>query len=97
MELTEIQRKLDYIAKGPEAYESDRKRTYKKDYLEYLCKNMRTTPHEMKQKDPEYYELLLQRAIEATDRMWEEDKKLIAKWNKQREEIIKNVCNGSMI
>ena len=41
---------------------------------------MRTTPQEMRRRDPEYYKSILARVSEETDKMWDEEKKLILKW-----------------
>ena len=88
LEQTEIERKLEYFSRGAEDYKTERMKRYRNEYLEYLCKNLKTTPQEMKRKDSEYYDMLLKRAVEATDKMWKKEEALILKWKKQREDRI---------
>ena len=91
MGMSEIQRKMTYISVGPEQYESMIRRDYRSEYLERYCKNMKINLYTVRKKDPEYYEIIMASAAEATERMWAEEKKLIDKWEEQKRRICESV------
>lgn len=89
---SEIQRKLEFLSKGAYIYETEWRSVFRTEYINHFCDNMKTTPQEMRRKDPEYYESILARASEETDRMWNEEKKLILKWEEQNQKIRESVA-----
>ncbi|MCR5604249.1 MAG: hypothetical protein K6G27_11195 [Lachnospiraceae bacterium] len=94
MGMTEIQRKLRFMTLGAEQYESMLRKDFRKNYIDQYCKNMKIDPRRVKNEDPEYYELILSKAAEATEKMWDEEKKLIAKWIEQDRKIVESVRMG---
>ena len=91
MGMSEIQRKMRYMSMGAEQHESMRRREFRKEYISQYCKNMRLDQHVLKNSDPEYYEIIMNKAAEATDKMWEEEQKLIDKWEEQNRKIRESV------
>ena len=55
---------------------------------------MKIDPRRIRNEDPEYYDLILSKAAEATEKMWNEEKKLIAKWLEQDRKIVESVRMG---
>ncbi|MBR5407657.1 MAG: hypothetical protein IK111_08445 [Lachnospiraceae bacterium] len=81
---------MAFWSMGADEYESERKSGFMNEYINQFCKNMRTTPQEMRRKDPGYYKMILARASEETDKMWNEEKKLILKWKEQNKKVIES-------
>ncbi|MBR5406689.1 MAG: hypothetical protein IK111_03490 [Lachnospiraceae bacterium] len=87
---SEIQRKMEYMAKGADMYEAGWKSSYKNDYIRQTCEYMGMTPQAMKIKNPGYYAEILLKAGEEAGREWEEEKRLIEKWEEQRRRILES-------
>ena len=87
----EVQRKMEYMSKGADMYESGWRSNIRDEYIRQSCEYMNLTPQAMKLKNPEYYKEILARACEEADLKWEEEKALIAKWEEQRKNILGSV------
>ena len=91
MAAAEVLRKMSFMSMGAEAYEIERKSTFRTEFIRQSCETLKTSPQMLRRRDPEYYDIILANASAATDRMWEEEKKLIAKWEEQRRKIRESV------
>lgn len=88
---SEVQRKMEYMAKGADMYKAGWKSSYKDDYIRTTCEYMGMTPQAMKQNNPGYYAEIQFRAGEEADKEWEEEQRLIDKWEEQRRNILESV------
>lgn len=82
---------MEYFSVGMEQYKASRTADFQKEFIDQYCKNLKQNPYTLKSKDPEYYRMILSLASDATDKMWEEEMKLIEKWEDQRKRICESV------
>lgn len=90
----EIQRKMEYFSVGMEQYRTERKAAFQKEFIDQHCRNMKLNPSTIKTRDPEYYKMILSLAADATDKMWDNEMKLIEKWEDQRKKICASVISA---